>query len=143
MNERPHRGSVLMLVPAAVLVLVILGAIAVDSASVFLGRRQLNNFTTAAANDAASAALDPSAFYNGDRIVIDAVRAKAIVGTLETRLPHLLHDVRTTVEVRGNQVTVTATATVEYIFARAIPGVAHASVVRSSTTASARVVASF
>ena len=129
-----------MLIPAAVLVLVILGAIAVDSAVVFLGQRQLNDFTTSAANDAAAAAVDPASFYNRSRIAIDESRADAVVALLKTRLPRALEQVRTTVTVEGEQVTVTATASVEGIFSPAIPGVARRTTVRSSSTATARVV---
>ena len=41
MRDRPHsdRGSVLALVPAAVLVLIVLAAIAVDSTTEYLARR--------------------------------------------------------------------------------------------------------
>jgi uncharacterized membrane protein len=129
-----------MLVPAAFLVLVVLGALAVDSAAVFLGQRQLNDFTTTAADDAASAGLSPAAFYQRDRIAIDPARAQAIVAALETHLPRGLHDVTTSVSVAGNHVTVTATATVNGIFASAIPGIDHRTIVRSTSTASAHVV---
>src|SRR2546430_10938029 len=59
---RSERGSVIMLVPAAVLVLVILAAIAVDSAIVMLASRDVNNRAAAASNDIASIAIDDDAF---------------------------------------------------------------------------------
>jgi len=47
---------VLMLMPAAVLIVLLLGAIAVDSAIVYLRQRQAYNVAFDAANDAAGAA---------------------------------------------------------------------------------------
>ncbi|HEX9531019.1 MAG TPA: hypothetical protein VF954_07765, partial [Acidimicrobiales bacterium] len=73
------RGSVLLLVPAAVLVLVILGAIAVDSAVVFLGQRELANGADAAANDAATAFSDPAFYRAGGTTAIDSRQATAVV----------------------------------------------------------------
>ena len=54
---RRSRGSVLMLMPAAVLIVLLLGAIAVDSAIVYLRQRQAENIAFDAANDAAGAGL--------------------------------------------------------------------------------------
>src|SRR3712207_1178709 len=49
-GPRDETGSALILMPAAVLVLVILAAIAVDAAIMFLGERELAAATAAAAN---------------------------------------------------------------------------------------------
>ena len=51
----------LALVPAALLVLLVLAAIAVDSASEYLARRELAAAADAAANDAATFGLDEAA----------------------------------------------------------------------------------
>ena len=58
-----QRGSVLLLFPAAVLIVLVLSAITVDSSIAFLAQRELANATAAAANDAASRAVDGQAFY--------------------------------------------------------------------------------
>ena len=55
---RDERASVLMLMPAAVLVFIVLGALCVDFASVYGAKRELSNAAAAAANDVASQALD-------------------------------------------------------------------------------------
>lgn len=139
-----ERGSVLMLMPAAVLILVILGAIAVDSAVVFLAERELVNATAAAANDAAAAAVSDSAFYGSGEVVIDpAVAEQVAAEALRLRLPEggpagaiaLTGDPE--VLVAGRQVCVTARATVRHIFARAIPGVAREAHVSARSTATA------
>ena len=49
-----ERGSVLMLMPVAVLIFLVLGALCVDFGSVFTVKRELSNAAAAAANDAAS-----------------------------------------------------------------------------------------
>ena len=72
------RGSVLMLMPAAVLVLVVLGAVAVDFSIAFLGERELANAASAAANDAAAAAIDEPLFRETGRVVLDCGRANEV-----------------------------------------------------------------
>jgi Flp pilus assembly protein TadG len=137
------RGSVLMLVPAAVLVLVVLGAIAVDSAVVFLAQRDLANRTAAAANDIAGSAASDAAFYGEGRIAIDVDTARRI--TAAAFSPAVRPDgyERWAADVRvvdGDQrtVEVTATAEVHYVFATAIPGVHHTATVSARSVATAR-----
>jgi Flp pilus assembly protein TadG len=118
-----ERGSALILVPAGVLVLIILAAIAIDFSLVFLAQRELTDATTAAANDAAAAAIRPSTFYGSGqltldpdaaaRIACDSVRGQAASGLDIT-------DVR--IETGDRSVRVTAQATVRAVFLRAVPG---------------------
>lgn len=63
MAELDERGSTLLLVPSAVLVLFLLTALAVDGAASFLAQRELADACAGAANDAATAALDPDRLY--------------------------------------------------------------------------------
>lgn len=87
-SELRTRGSVLMLMPAAVLIVLLLGAIAVDSAVVYLAQRQAHNVAFDAANDAAGAGFDRETArrtgeirYEPDRvrsIAADAVAASAL-----------------------------------------------------------------
>ena len=70
---RRERGSVLLLVPAGLVVVFILAAIAVDAAVVFLAQRELVNAAAAAANDAATA-VDEGTFYGG-AVALDHGRA--------------------------------------------------------------------
>ncbi len=62
-DPRSDRGSALVLVPAAVLVLVVLGAFAVDRAAVVAEQRTLVSIAQAAAADAASVSVDQQALH--------------------------------------------------------------------------------
>src|SRR5690606_36454066 len=57
-RRRGQRGSVLMLMPAAVLIVLALGSLAVDRAVVFGAQRDLINTAQAAANDAVTLGID-------------------------------------------------------------------------------------
>jgi Flp pilus assembly protein TadG len=60
---RDESGNTLVLFPAAVLILLGLGAIALDSATLFLGQRRLSDLAASVANDAI-AGVDLDAFYD-------------------------------------------------------------------------------
>ena len=140
MNDR-DRGSVLMLVPAAVLVLLVLGAICVDSAVVFLAQRDLANRTAAAANDIAGLAVSDDAFYDGSgAVVLDDERAGAYVRLAfpADLPPGGFASWSADADVADAQVTVVAEAQVRSIFARALPGAPETSVVRARSVATAR-----
>lgn len=128
-----------MLMPAAVLVMMVLGAIAVDSARLFLAQRELADAAAAAANDAVAASLSEDAFYrSGGRLEIDPVRAVRIVDTaVQARAPQGLTLDRPTVVIAGRQVCVELRATVEPLFARVVPGAGGARTVTARATASA------
>ncbi len=79
------RGSVLALVPAALLVLLVLAAIAVDSASEYLARRELAAAADAAANDAATFGLDEARFRETGEFVLDPARANEAVAAERSR----------------------------------------------------------
>lgn len=57
-NAPPSRGSALMLMPAIFLIVIVLGAIALDLGSRHLRQRELDDVVAGAANDAAGAGLD-------------------------------------------------------------------------------------
>lgn len=136
MRVTDERGSVLLLVPAGVLALVILGAIAVDHAVVALGQRELAAAVAAAANDAATAALDERAFYEDGAVLLHPGRAESVAEqALAARLPKGLHSVDLVVTTSGRQVCVSATAVVDHVFSPGVPGV------QQSTTVSARATA--
>jgi hypothetical protein len=140
-----ERGSVLLLVPAAVLVLVVLGAIAVDFALAFLGQRELNAAAAAAANDAAGAALSDAAFYSGRHgpVEIDPARAEEVAAAaLERRRPGGVEVTSLTVRASGPQVCITVVGRVPYLFSPIVPGGPRAAVVRGQAVASAVVGAS-
>lgn len=135
-----ERGSSLLLFPAAVLVMMVLGAIVVDFSIAFLGERELAGATAAAANDAAARALSNRAFYRDGEVVLDGAAASELA-TDQVRAAldrDRYHDLRVTVAVApgGDRVIVTASAEVDYLFARALPGAAERVRVAATSTAS-------
>jgi uncharacterized membrane protein len=134
-----QRGSVLMLVPAAVLVLVILGAVAVDFAIVFLAQRDLANRAAAAANDIAGFAVSDQRFYDEGAVALGQEEATRYVrASLEpARRTGRLESVAGGAEVDGRDVAVWAEGEVRYLFAPAIPGVRHTATVRATSRATA------
>lgn len=115
-----QRGSVLMLMPALVLVLLMLGAISVDSAIAYLGHRELQDFTASVADQAANAALDKPAFYGGGTVRIDEAAAQQVARAAwlaRTGSGGLtISGVRVTFDPDDGRVTVTATGTVHEVF---------------------------
>lgn len=133
---RSDRGSALMLMPAAVLIVMVLAAITMDLSLVHLGRRELVAAAEAAANDATTYGLDESAYRRGGGYTIDPLRAHAAVmqalaarGLLDelTEPPKLV--------IVGATIEVSLAMQVDYVFARALPGGPHSTTV--STTGSA------
>lgn len=130
-----------MLVPAGILVLVILGAIAVDSALILLAERDLANRTAATAGDIANAALDDEGFYAPTATVgLDARKAAAYVRLVfaPDRRPGTYRRWDGDAAVEGRTVTVVATAEVDLIFAKAIPGAARSMTVEARSVATAQ-----
>jgi Flp pilus assembly protein TadG len=138
-----ERGSVLMLMPAAVLIVIVLGSIAVDFAIAFLGEREAASLAAAAANDAATAAVDEQAFRRTGEFRIDEARARRVArAALEassSELDAIEIDVAVTTAGGEPAVTVTVRGTVHYVFAPAIPGAPHGTEVEATATAVARV----
>lgn len=127
-----------MLMPAAVLVFVVLGAIAVDFGGVFLAQRQLANSAAAAANDAATQSIDLSHFYaTGEvRLLQDLAAAVAERSVAAKGLHHLsvaVEDVR----VEGSTVTVVLRGRADYLFAQVLPGGPDGAAVTASSEAEA------
>lgn len=138
-HQRDERGSALLMIPTMLLLLVILGGVAADAAVVTGAQRQLRDITAAAANDATAAAIDDHGFYRDGAIRLDpSLAERRVRDAVEAGRPHPFVIEGVTVDVVGDTVTVRASATVEHIFAKAIPGVAAASTVRATTTAVAR-----
>ena len=118
-RRRDERGSVLMLMPAAVLIVLLLGAIAVDSAIVYLGQRQAYNVAFDAANDAAGAGVDlgevrssGEIVYDPDRVAAIASQAVAAAGIDDLEL--------VSAEPDGTGVVVTVRRTVKHLFVQAL-----------------------
>jgi hypothetical protein len=129
-------GSVLMLMPAGILVVLLLGAISFDLSLLFLRQRQASSVAVDVANDVASAAFDEQAFRASGGFQLDADRADEL-GRLFADSSDLAGDiVAFDVTVLGTDtVEVTLTVRVDYVFAKAIPGAADGSTVTASATA--------
>ncbi|HEX4864787.1 MAG TPA: hypothetical protein VFV02_11980 [Acidimicrobiales bacterium] len=122
-GDSPGRGSVLALVPAGFLIFVILGALAVDSAVAYQGQQQLHDSLVAAANDAASAAVDRSVFYATGTVVLNATEAGQIVcQSVASQHSAQLHGTRLWMAVQGTTVRLVGESTVYAVFGKAIPG---------------------
>ncbi len=72
------RGTVLLLFPAAVMIMLVLGAIVVDIGLTQVRARELQAVADSAANDSL-AALDVAALRSGLPLTLDAARARGIV----------------------------------------------------------------
>jgi len=125
------RGSVLLLFPAAVLIVIVLAAITVDSAIAFLGQREVANAVVGAANDAAGAGVGNRAFYEGGNVELDPVAVQQlavdrVTAALDSdRFRDLAVDVSVGPPVTPGcppEVRVRASARVETLFAAAVPG---------------------
>lgn len=147
MGRRSERGSTLLLFPAAILIMVALAAMAVDSAIAFLAQRQLVNATAAAANDAATQALSDSSFYEYNRIdlsssaveeiavdrvfqLVDTARHHGLTVTAEA-IPPTAAGCAWTVRVR-------ASSRVDELFGKALPGSSGQVAVHAESNASPR-----
>lgn len=140
MGRRDERGSVLMLMPAAVLVFLVLGAICVDFGSVYTAQRELANAAAAAANDVATQAIDLDHFYaTGDvRILGDRARTIAERSVAAKGLDHLDASVAdVAIDATGTHVTVTVHGRAHYLFAKAVPGGRDGTDVETSSEAEA------
>jgi hypothetical protein len=129
-----------MLMPAAVMVVIVLGAFAVDATLVFLGEREVANLAAGMANDIAGAAVDQPVYYDGGSVAIDPERAERVRElALDTYTPQYLRSVQVDgVEVAADQVTVRVSASVRYLFSAALPAVPDHAQVSASSTATAR-----
>ncbi|HEX2575085.1 MAG TPA: hypothetical protein VHK88_01980 [Aquihabitans sp.] len=126
---RSATGSALLLMPAAVLIVVVLGGIAVDRAVVFGAQRDLVATAQAAANDAASEGVDLRALRSGgdvavarDRIDIAVARAVALAdGTVRARWA-----------LQDDVLVVRLERTVDLVFSGGVPGASDRQVVRAT-----------
>jgi hypothetical protein len=75
---RDERGAALFLLPVGVLIVLLLGALVADTALVFLAEREVVNGATAAANDAAAAAIDVDHLRRTGEIQLDPARAEEL-----------------------------------------------------------------
>ncbi len=136
-SDGRERGSVLMLMPAAVLILMVLGAIAVDLSAVRLGQRELVAAAGDAANDAVTVGLDEAALRAGQGYRIDPARAEAaVVDALAAKgILDDLAEAPTVVVTGADTVEVRLARRVPHLFAKALPGAPDDELVRATVTA--------
>lgn len=129
-----------MLMPAAILIVLILGAIAVDMSVVHLAKRELIDAASAAANDAVTVGMNEEALRGGHGYVLDSARATVSAErSLEAAgvLGRLVEP--PTITVTGNErVRVDLTMEVDYVFAKALPGNHGHTIVHATASATAR-----
>ncbi len=77
--SRTQRGSVMFLYPVGFLIVIMLGAIAVDLSNVWLQQRRLADATDSAANDAVTFGLDQNVLRGDGTIGLDPDRVSAVV----------------------------------------------------------------
>jgi hypothetical protein len=130
-------GNTLVLFPAAVLIVLGLGALALDSATLFLGQRRLADLAAAIANDAA-AGIDLASFYDPDEeFRLDAARAATRSAQLVRGRPldRSFEAVRCEVATVGLEATVTCSAEVRPLFAPVWPGLSPLQRIQARETA--------
>jgi hypothetical protein len=115
---RPDRGSVLMLMPAGVVITLLLGAIAVDAAIVHLEQRQAYNVAFDAANDAAGAGIDRDTLRSTGELVFDPGRVRQIAADT---IAAAAADGVTLLDARsdGDEVAITVEVRVRRLFGQA------------------------
>ncbi len=135
---RDEGGNTLLLMPVGVLILIVLGAIAVDFAIVYTAQRELANLTAGLANDAAGA-VDERAFYTDGEYRIDGSRARQIVNfVVSSRPDDTLNISCPTVTLQAvDEVRVACVGTIDLVFSQALPGGVSPYTVRASSTARA------
>lgn len=118
-----ERGSVLALMPAAVLVFIVLGSLAVDASMTFLAERQVANLASSVANDAATQGIDVVHYYATGELVIDPARVQDVADAamVGSGLAHL-SDLSIETDVTGDVVAVRVQARVRSLFSRVLPG---------------------
>lgn len=114
-----ERGSALMLMPVAVLIVILLGGIAVDRALLFGAQRDLVATAQAAANDAVAAGVDVGALREGDDAAIDRVAVDRAVRMAAAEADGV---VAISWEIDDGYLIVRLRRTVRLVFTPGVPG---------------------
>jgi hypothetical protein len=137
-RARPDdRGSVLLLFPAAFLIVLVLGAIAIDAAAAFLRQRELATAAAAAANDGIALAVEGSLARGDEQIEIDpVVLQSSILESLDRRgVLDTLTEPPIIRVVAADRVEVMLVGRADYVIAPALPGGRDGTTVRATATA--------
>jgi hypothetical protein len=124
----------LLLMPAAVLIVIILGGLSVDRAVLFGAQRDLVASVQQAANDAAGLGVD-----------VDALRADGVLRYDPDRIDRAVRlalidvdDMAVRWSLRGGRIEVVAERRVALVFSKGVPGGPDARVVRATASAQLR-----
>jgi hypothetical protein len=136
LRRRGQAGSALMLMPAGVLIVLLLGAITFDLTYVRVAQRELIAAAGDAANDAVTYGMDEARLRRGDGYALDdGLVREAVVASLEAK--GLLDDLAeppTVAVAPDGTVEVALSRVVPHVFGRALPAVEDA-VVRGRAAA--------
>ena len=129
-----------MLMPAAVLVLIMLAAIAFDYSHLYLARRDLASLADAAANNAVTYGVDQASIRRGDGYALDPdLVQRSVIASIEVHSSDLHLVGEPTVELlTPTEVRVTLVARIDYVFTKAVPGARDSETVRVTSIADAR-----
>jgi hypothetical protein len=109
--------------PAALLVVFVLGSIAIEFAVVSMRQRALHNAADAAANDAATLAIDPAVLRTTGEVVLDPrVVADAIHQSLRAHGVELAAEPVIDISDDGRTIRLELVQYVPFVIARALPG---------------------
>lgn len=137
---RSQSGNTMLLMPVAVLVLLLLAAIAVDAAVLFLGQRRIADLAASVSHDAVSY-VDLETFYQHGEVRLDRDQGVAREAVLSSQLPHddalVSPSCGLTTGQRDGEPFAEAdcSAQVRLIFAPALPGADRIRQVTASDTA--------
>ena len=129
-----------MLMPAAVLVLIMLAAIAFDYSHLYLAKRDLTSLADAAANNAVTYGADQASIRRGDGYALDPdLVEQSVIASISVHSSdvHLIGEPIVEL-VTPTEVRVTLVARIDYVFTRAVPGASDSETVRVTSTADAR-----
>lgn len=121
-----------MLMPAAVLIVVILGGISVDRAVIFGAQRDLVATAEAAANDAASLGVGVDGLRAHGRTQYDPARIDRAVAQAAGRADG---EVSASWQLRGNVLVVQLRRQVRLVFTPGVPGSSDSQVITATATA--------
>jgi hypothetical protein len=117
------RGSVLMLMPAGLLIVFVLGSISIEFAAVSMRQRALYNAADAAANDAATYAIDRVVLRATGEVVLDPTLVEEAVGlSLSAQGVELVRAPLVEVSADRKTIHLELVQHVPFVIAGALPG---------------------
>lgn len=125
-----------MLMPAAVLIVIILGSLALDRAILFGEQRELVQAAQAAANDAVASGIDLGSARTGAELVHDGQRIDRVVALTVAHLD----EPGTTASwaIQGDVLVVRLERSVDLVFSGAVPGGRSSQVITATARAELR-----